>query len=118
MFNCRKLTYQSHDYKNLWAPEIGQVLQCEMQSENPLDKYAVAVKLNDVVVGHLPLGRSGRFAKTIFYFLRADSENKCNARIIGKPFNRGTKKGVEVPCLLTFCGKSAYLLRLKNVLCT
>ena len=55
-----------HEYKNVWTPEIGQMLQCEMQSENPLDKYAVAVKLNYVVVGHLPLGRSGRFAKTIF----------------------------------------------------
>ena len=75
-----------------------------MQSENPLDKYAVALKLNDIT-RPLPLGRSGRFAKKIFYFLRADSENQCKAKITGKPFNRGTKKGLEVPCLLRFLWK-------------
>ena len=43
-----------------------------MEPANPVDKYAVAVKSKNVVVGHLPLGCSGKFAKAIFYFLRAD----------------------------------------------
>ena len=63
--------------KNFWAPEIGQVLQCEMQSENPLDKYAVAVKLNDIVVGHLPLGQNGRFAD--HFFISSELILKINA---------------------------------------
>ena len=36
------------------------------------DKYAVRVEKNNVVIGHLSLGKSGKLAKMIFYFLRAD----------------------------------------------
>ena len=43
-----------------------------MEPYNVIDKYAVCVKKNNVIVGHLPLGKDGRFAKIIFYFLRAD----------------------------------------------
>ena len=41
-----------------------------MEPDDFLDKYAVCVKKNNVIVGHLLLGKDGRFAK-IFYFLRA-----------------------------------------------
>ena len=46
-----------------------------MEPANPVDKYAVAIRKNNVVVGHLPLGCSSKFAKTIFYFLRADERS-------------------------------------------
>ena len=47
-----------------------------------MDKYAVCVKKENKIVGHLPLGKSGKFAKTIFYFLRTDEpsqfmQNSC-----------------------------------------
>ena len=39
-----------------------------MESMNKLDKYAVAVKGKDGdVIGHLPLGKSGKFAKIVFW---------------------------------------------------
>ena len=50
----------------------------EMQPANPVNKYVVPVKKNNVVEGHLPLGYSGKFAKTIFYFLRADEFSEAN----------------------------------------
>ena len=34
-------------------------------------------------------GKSGRFAKTIFYFLRADKKNDCTVVVTGKAINRG-----------------------------
>ena len=37
----------------------------EMEPANPLDKYAVAVKKNNAVVGHLPLQCSSKFAETM-----------------------------------------------------
>ena len=43
-----------------------------MEPEKVMDKYAVAVINNDTLVGHLMKGESGKFAKTIFYFLRSD----------------------------------------------
>lgn len=37
-----------------------------------MDKYAVAVKKDGKIVGHLPLRKNGKFAKRIFHFLRGD----------------------------------------------
>ena len=48
----------------------------KMELSNPVDKYAVVVKIGELVVGHLPLYKSGKFAKTILYFLRADPYGK------------------------------------------
>ena len=41
-----------------------------MESDNLMDKYAIAVKKSDEsIVGHLPLGKSANLQKTIFYIL-------------------------------------------------
>ena len=57
-----------HVYETLWIPVIGECLLSEREPDNPKDKYAVCVKKENRIVGHLPLGKSGKFAKTIFYF--------------------------------------------------
>ena len=105
-----------HEYKGIWTPQTNQKLKCEMEPTNPKDKYAVAAKLEEVTVGHLPLGKTGRFAKTIFYFLKGCNENSCTATITGSPFNLGKSKGMEVPCLLTFVGRPSYINLLKKTL--
>ena len=46
-----------------------------MELKNILDKYAVSVIKNGSGVGHLMKGESGKFAKTIFYFLRSEEVN-------------------------------------------
>ena len=48
------------------------------------DNVVVFVKKNNVIVGHLPLGKDGRFAKMLFYFLRADRYAECKVKITGK----------------------------------
>ena len=58
-------------------------------------------------VGHLPIGKSGRFAKTIHFFLRASQENSCE--VTGKGENKGDAKGMFVPCKLSFCGPKRYV---------
>ena len=69
-----------HVYKTNWAPVVGEKLAGVMESNNLMDKYVVAVKSSDEsIVGHLPLGKSGKFAKTIFYFLK---ENKKHSYVI------------------------------------
>ena len=52
------------------------------------------------MVGHLPLGENGKFAKTIFYFLRADSYGKCNITVTEKAVNLSGGDGMQVPCIL------------------
>ena len=42
-----------------------------MKPDNVVDKYAVFVKKNDVVVGHLLQRKNGRFSKMISFFHRA-----------------------------------------------
>ena len=49
-----------------------------------MDKYAVAVSNNDEVVGHLKKVTSGKFAKTVFFFLRTDTINTASVEITGK----------------------------------
>ena len=62
-----------------------------------IDKYAVAVKREGkVVVGHLPLGKNGKFAKMIFYFLRADHYGRCDVTVAGKAVNLGDGDGMQV----------------------
>ena len=39
-----------------------------MKPGNVVDKYAVCVKKDEVIVGHLPLGDTVRFAKLIYVF--------------------------------------------------
>ena len=91
-----------HEYEKIWTTFLPEELCGEMVPAIPADKYAVAVKKNIVVVGHLPLGCSGKFAKTIFYFLRADEWSECKVIVTGKPVNRGDGDGMQVPCLLKF----------------
>ena len=55
-----------------------------MKPGNVVDKYAVCVKKDEVIVGHLPLGDTVRFAKLILCFLRADSYANCNVGITEK----------------------------------
>ena len=54
----------------------------------------------DEIVGHLKKGKTGRFAKTVFYFLRADKNNSCTAIVKGKPVNLGDGESMQVPCTL------------------
>ena len=87
-----------------------------MEPANPVDKYAVAIRKNNVAVGHLPLGCSSKFAKAIFYFLRADERSDCKVIVTGKPVNRGDGDGMQVPCLLKFHGQKSLIDILKQQL--
>ena len=61
------------------------------------------------MVGHLKKGDNGRFAKIVFYFLRADPRNRCIASITGKRLNYGDGMGMRVPCTLIFHGHRQYI---------
>ena len=91
-----------HEYKTLQNSLNEEFLSCEREPDNPMDKYAVCVKKENKIVGHLPLGKSGKFAKTVFYFLRAVELSSCKIVVTGKPVNLGD--GMQVPCKLIFTG--------------
>ena len=60
-----------------------------MESHNVMDKYAFCIKKNTFIVGHLPLGKNGKFAKMIFYFLRADQDADYKVVITGNKVSLG-----------------------------
>ncbi len=91
-----------HAYQYDWSPKVDEVLKAKIEPTNIVDKYAVCVLLHDRVVGHLKRGKSGRFAKTVFYFLRADAYSSCTVIIKGKAANLGDGEGMQVPCKLKF----------------
>ena len=57
-----------HEYKSIWTPKIGEILLTEREPGNLVDKYVVCVKKENELVGHLPLGKDRKFAKTVLFF--------------------------------------------------
>ena len=106
-----------HIYRTGWVPTIGENLRAEREPDNDEDKYAVCVKNgSERIVGHLQRGASGRFARTVFFFLRADTTARCVVTITGKPVNLGDNLGVKVPCMIRFTGRPSYLQVLETQL--
>ena len=106
-----------HQYKSIWKPKIGDILSTEKEPGNLVDKYAVCVKKQNEIGGHLLLGKDGNFAKTMFYFLRAGECGSCNVLIKRKPVNQlgdGDKK--QVSCTLNFVGQKKFLCILQETL--
>ena len=64
---------------------------------------------NECIVGHMSLGKTGNFAKTFFYFLRADKYSICEVEITGKLLNLGDGEGMEVPCKLKLTGRRKFV---------
>ena len=102
-----------HEYQKIQTPFLQEELYGEIESADPVDKYAVAVKKNNVV-GHLPLGSSDKFAKAIFYFLRVDEWSEFKVIVTGKPVDRGYGDGMQVPCLLKFHRQKSFIGILKQ----
>ena len=78
-----------HMYKETWTPFVGEKLDTVMQPTDVKDKYAVAISPEGKkkVIGHLLLGKLKKFAKSIFYFLKAAKENRCQIIALGKAVN-------------------------------
>ena len=86
-----------HVYKTNWTPVVGS---------------------DRSIVGNLPLEKSGKFAETIFYFLKANKKHSCVIKVCGKAINGGGGLGMKVPCRLLFFAEEKYINVLKEKLCT
>ena len=61
-----------------------------------MNKYAVIAQINDDdIVGHLPPGKSGKFAKTIFYFLKAVQKTFYRINVLLKAVIAGDGLGMK-----------------------
>ena len=62
----------------------GDILKTCLEPENAIDKFAVAVEKERQIVGHISIGKSGRFAKTTSYLILANQRNACEVEVCEK----------------------------------
>ena len=93
-----------------------------MEPDNRRDKFAVCVKINEKIVGHLMKGTSGKFVKTIFYLLCSDAYSSASAKVTDKRCNLWDGEGMQLLCKLNLSGQPLFvspllkeLIKMKNL---
>ena len=59
-----------HIYKDIWDAVIDEELLCEREPNNRSDQYAVAIKKDGIIIGHLP----HKISRACSLFLRRGNE--------------------------------------------
>ena len=104
-------------FKNLMETiTVGDILECEIDSNNPHDQYAIVVRtFRDETVGHVPIELSEIFWKFLSNY------GEIEAECIGHRYNAGGGKGLELPVDYKFFGNQQYLkqvhLKLRELDC-
>jgi hypothetical protein len=88
---------------------VGETLRLRREPTNSVDKHAVAVVKDGVVVGHVPYNLAPRFSQ---FLMR--NVNKAFAEVTGKEVNRGAGYGQEVPCVFHLYGPKGYIYKMKE----
>jgi hypothetical protein len=90
---------------------MGDELQLQREPSNLKDRFAVAVCLDEEIVGRVPAVLAPIFSS----FLTRDC-NSITAIITGTRVNRGAGLGLEVPCCYKLHGPKCYIDRAKELL--
>ena len=61
-----------HVYQEIWEAAVGEVLACEREPRNATDRYAVAVKKDGTIIGHLPR----KVSRVCSLFLRREEPSR------------------------------------------
>ena len=95
-----------HAYFKYSTVRVGDLMMCEIEEDNPHDKYAVAVKKWIwSTVGHIPI----EISKIMNKFIRDCGE--VEVECIGHRYNVGQGKGLEIPVDYRLIGNQQYLQR-------
>ena len=92
-----------HVYKDVWDSEIGERLSCQVERDNRHNIHAVAVVKSSNVVSHLPW----KISLICSLFLgRSGSSIECEV-IANRRYSQNLPQGgLEIPCIVYFCGNS------------
>ena len=99
-------------YREIWEAAVGETLICEREPQNGKDRYAVAVKKNETIVGHLPR----KISKLCSLFLRRGASITCivtGRRRYSVDLPQG---GLEIPCRLILKANSREIDKLKRLI--
>ena len=68
------------------------------------------------MVGQLPLGKSDKFTKTTFYYLKVSENNVCVVVVTRKLVNLEDGEEIKVPCSLQFTAEEKSIKVIKDTL--
>lgn len=97
-----------HIFKQIWTPRIGEILSAQQETENVIDRKAVALlKADGTVVGHVPREHS----KAFWYFIAHGGRVSCE--VTGR---RKYGKGLEVPCVYKLLASEVLIVKLNKII--
>ena len=96
-----------HVYKEIWQAAVGEELECDREHGNTKDRYAVAVRRQGIVIGHLPRKLS-----------RLCCGGVISCTVTGGRWYSGDlpQGGLEIPCILLFKHDPKELQKMKQLL--
>ena len=98
-----------HVYESIWEAALGERIGCVREPFNANDRYAVALKKDSAVIGHLPQKTS----PICSLFIRRGGTIECivtGARRYSADLPQG---GLEIPCRLLFSGEKKEINKVK-----
>ena len=90
-----------HVYESIWVAVLGERIVCIREPLNSRDRYAVALKKDGVVIGHLPQ----KISRVCSSFIRRGGTIKCIVTGTRRYSTDLPQGGLEIPCLLLFRGE-------------
>ena len=100
-----------HVSKAHFTPVIGRVLPCANERGNIHDIYAVAIKDDDTIVGHVP-----RAISSVCHMFLNKSGTSIHSEIVGnRIYSQDLPQGgLEIPCKYIFEGPPVYVDKVKR----
>ena len=106
--------WRYHFYHGILEPAIGEVLFCEQEPRNRVDRYTVAVKKNGMMIRHIPR----KISHACSLFLRRGGDIHCT--VTGRRHHSSDllQGGVEISCVIEFCHSAKFkqIFKLKQLL--
>ena len=89
-----------HAYMDIWTPKVGDENFClKSENENQHGKFALAIVLEERIVGYVPKNLS-----KIFHQFMKIPNCTIGCKVTGKRLNRGAGYGLEIPVQYRFIG--------------
>ena len=99
-----------HVYRRIWSSAVEEILYCEREPTNSQDRYAVAVKKDETVIGHLPR----KVSRVCSLFLRRGGTVCC--RVSESRRYSSYLHRLEIPYEVIFTAKAEEINKLKRLL--
>ena len=93
-----------------WDAIIGEELPCERETGNERDRYAVAIKKDGTIIGHLPR----KISRPCSLFLRRGNSITCRVTGHRRYSSDLPQGGLEIPCVLLFEGEVKEISKIRK----